>query len=48
MIRDSVAFLHAEGRTVFYDAEHFFDGFRANPEFALRTVQGRARTPGRA
>ncbi len=39
MIRDSVAFLKAEGRTVFYDAEHFFDGYRANPEFALRTVQ---------
>lgn len=39
MIRDSVAFLKAEGRSVFYDAEHFFDGYRANPEFALRTVQ---------
>ncbi len=39
MIRDSVAFLKAEGRTVFYDAEHFFDGFRANPEFALKTVK---------
>lgn len=38
MIRDSVAFLRAEGREVFYDAEHFFDGFRANPEFALKTV----------
>ena len=39
MIRDSVAFLHAEGREVFYDAEHFFDGFRANPEFALKTIR---------
>ncbi len=39
MIRDSVAYLKAEGRQVFYDAEHFFDGFRANPEFALKTVQ---------
>jgi 2-isopropylmalate synthase len=38
MIRDSVGFLVAEGRTVFYDAEHFFDGYRANPEFALKTV----------
>ncbi|MDZ4687074.1 MAG: citramalate synthase [Planctomycetaceae bacterium] len=38
MIRDSVAFLVAEGRTLFYDAEHFFDGYRANPEFALKTV----------
>jgi len=39
MIRDSVAFLRAEGREVFYDAEHFFDGFRANPDFALKTVR---------
>jgi len=38
MIRDSISFLKAEGRQVFYDAEHFFDGFRANPDFALRTV----------
>lgn len=37
MIRDSVAFLVAEGRKVLYDAEHSFDGYRANPEFALRT-----------
>src|SRR4051794_39964499 len=37
MIRDSIAFLRAEGRNVFYDAEHFFDGFRANPDFALKT-----------
>lgn len=39
MIRDSVAFLKAEGREVIYDAEHFFDGFRHNRDFALRTVQ---------
>lgn len=38
MIRDSVGFLKAEGRELIYDAEHFFDGFRANPEFALKTV----------
>lgn len=38
MIRDSIAYLKSEGRTVFYDAEHFFDGYRANPDFALRTV----------
>lgn len=37
MIRDSVAFLVAEGRQVFYDAEHSFDGYRANPEFAMKT-----------
>ena len=28
MVRDSVAFLHAQGRRVFFDAEHFFDGYR--------------------
>ena len=39
MIRDSVGYLHGEGRRVFYDAEHFFDGYRANPEFALRTIK---------
>ncbi len=38
MIRDSVAFLHAEGRQVIYDAEHFFDGYRNNPDFALKTI----------
>ncbi len=38
MIRDSVAFCakHAE---VFYDAEHFFDGYKANPDYALQTLQ---------
>ncbi len=39
MIRDSVGFLVAEGRKVFYDAEHCFDGFHANPEFALKTLK---------
>jgi len=38
MIRDSIAFLRAEGRQVFYDCEHFFDGYRANPDYALRTL----------
>ena len=38
MIGDSVAFLVSEGRELIYDAEHFFDGFRASPEFALRTI----------
>lgn len=40
MIGSSVAFLkQATGKPVFYDAEHFFDGFRANPSYALDTVQ---------
>ncbi|MCA9081563.1 MAG: citramalate synthase [Planctomycetaceae bacterium] len=38
MIRDSIAFLVAEGRRVFYDAEHFFDGYRANPDYTLQTL----------
>jgi 2-isopropylmalate synthase len=39
MISDSIAFLKSEGKQVFYDAEHFFDGFSANPEYALETVR---------
>ncbi len=39
MIGDSVSFLRAEGRQVIYDAEHYFDGFKHNPDFALRTLQ---------
>ena len=39
MIADSVAYLKAQGKEVIYDAEHFFDGYAANPEYALMTVQ---------
>ena len=39
MIADSVAFCKAAGREVFYDAEHFFDGYKANPEYALQTLK---------
>ena len=39
MIADSVAYCVEKGREVFYDAEHFFDGFRNNPEYALRTLK---------
>ncbi|MBT4864734.1 MAG: citramalate synthase, partial [Planctomycetaceae bacterium] len=39
MIRDSVAFLVAEGRRVVYDAEHFFDGLHDNPDYTLSTLQ---------
>src|SRR5439155_21339047 len=38
MISDSVRFLKEAGRRVIYDAEHFFDGYRANPEYALLTL----------
>jgi 2-isopropylmalate synthase len=39
MIQDSIAYLTASGREVIYDAEHFYDGFKANPEFALETLE---------
>ena len=42
MVADSVEHLRAEGREVFFDAEHFFDGYKANPEFALRVLEGAA------
>ncbi len=35
MIRDSVAYLKAAGREVVFDAEHFFDGYTNNPDYAL-------------
>lgn len=38
MIGDTVRFLREQGRTVIYDAEHFFDGSKANPEYAARTI----------
>jgi 2-isopropylmalate synthase len=39
MIRDSVAYLKQQGREVVYDAEHFFDGYHADPEYALAAVR---------
>jgi len=39
MIKDSVAFLKTQSEEVIYDAEHFFDGYKANPEYALKTLQ---------
>ncbi len=42
MIADSVGFCRSQGREVFYDAEHFFDGYRANPEYALKTLRAAA------
>jgi 2-isopropylmalate synthase len=38
MIADSVRYLQRAGREVIYDAEHFFDGFADNPEYALETL----------
>src|SRR5205823_11053809 len=39
MIADSIAACKRAGRDVFYDAEHFFDGLRHNPRYALQTLQ---------
>jgi len=39
MIFDSVAFLKNEGLEVFYDAEHFFDGYADDPGYALRCLK---------
>jgi 2-isopropylmalate synthase len=39
MVRDSIAFLVGEARRVFFDAEHFFDGYRSDPAFALRVLE---------
>jgi 2-isopropylmalate synthase len=39
MIRETVAFLREMGRDVIYDAEHFFDGWKANPEYARQTIR---------
>ena len=42
MIRDSVRFLKEAGREVVYDAEHFFDGYKDDAEYALKTLQAAA------
>jgi 2-isopropylmalate synthase len=42
MIADSVGFLVAQGKRVVYDAEHFFDGFRADAAYALRCLRAAA------
>ncbi|MDD4876482.1 MAG: citramalate synthase [Dehalococcoidales bacterium] len=39
MITESVQYLKKKGLTVFFDAEHYFDGFKGNPDYALRTLK---------
>ena len=39
MIRDTLGFFKAASKEVVYDAEHFFDGYKANPEYAVKTLQ---------
>jgi len=42
MIGASVAYFKAHQKEVIYDAEHFFDGYKANPEYALATLEAAA------
>ena len=42
MIAESVAYLASQNRRVIYDAEHYFDGYRADPAFALDTLRAAA------
>ena len=43
IIEQSVAYLVANGKVVIYDAEHFFDGYKANPAYALETLKAAIR-----
>lgn len=38
MIQDSIYYLRSKKTTVFFDAEHFFDGYHHNPDYALQTI----------
>ncbi len=38
MISDTISYLTSCGKDVFYDAEHFFDGYKANPDYAMKTL----------
>jgi 2-isopropylmalate synthase len=42
IIRETVAYVKGLGREVIYDAEHFFDGYKANPDYALDTLRAAA------
>jgi 2-isopropylmalate synthase len=43
MVAESIEFLTGAGRDVFFDAEHFFDGYKRNAEFSLRVLEAAAR-----
>lgn len=43
LIEVSLAYLRAQGRRVIYDAEHFFDGYKADPAYALETLRAAVR-----
>jgi 2-isopropylmalate synthase len=39
MIEDSIEYLRSKGRKVIYDAEHFFDAYESNPDYAMETIK---------
>lgn len=39
MIASTIEYLSRQGRQIIYDAEHFFDGWKSNPQYALQTIQ---------
>jgi 2-isopropylmalate synthase len=43
IIEESVAYLKSKGRQVLFDAEHFFDGYKADPDYALATLKAAER-----
>ncbi len=43
MITDSIGYLKSKGLRIFFDAEHFFDGYRANPEYSLEVIKRAAK-----
>ena len=43
MVEESVRFLKNKNLKVFFDAEHFFDGYKDNPDFSLAVLEGAAR-----
>lgn len=42
MITDTISYLKAQGKEVIFDAEHFFDGYKANPEYAMKALKAAA------
>lgn len=43
IISESVSYLKSKGLTVFFDAEHFFDGYKASPDYAIQTIDAAAK-----
>ncbi|HSR02297.1 MAG TPA: citramalate synthase [Methylophilaceae bacterium] len=43
MISDTIAYLKAQGKEVVFDAEHFFDGYKSNPQYAMKSLEAAAK-----